>query len=248
MILSKIGDRNFVVNSLSNFILSKIGQEHSTIIKVVDLGNFFVVKGKTDCKSILNLNEVVSEFNEKFEEFSEFLKITNTIDLIEYDCDLEEVKNLTITLHNSDKIDFHYKQIESFKLSEKSNDYDFFVKELDNKQMVYCSQFPNGYSLSQGRLLYYYIKKIFYSIPSTYPITTLTFTIDENKNEEDYLEVFDNFSGHNDETLKSAILDCIDFTKKQVESEMKKVDCNFDILNPLEEYPYLKEGKKIIII
>jgi hypothetical protein len=248
MILSKIGDRNFIVNSLANFILSKIGEDCSTIIKVVDVENFFVVKGKTDSKSILNLNEIVSEFNEKFKEYSESLKITNTIDLIEYDCNLEEVKNLTITLHNSDKIDFHYKQIESFISSNKSNDYDSLVKEITDKEFIYCSQFPNGYSMNQGRLLYYYIKKIFHSIPSTYPITTLSFIIDENKNEEDFLEVYDNFSGNFDETLKSAILDCIDFTKKQVEAEMKKVDYNFDLFNPLEEYPYLKEGKKIVII
>ena len=41
--------------------------------------------------------------------------------------------------------------------------------------MVTVSEFPHGYSLGQGRLLYYYGKSIFYKIPPTYPVSSLTF-------------------------------------------------------------------------
>lgn len=248
MVLSNVGDKNFVVNSLSNFVIEKLGVESSSVIKVVDLKNFFVIKGKTDSKDILNLNDLISEYSSKYSQYLESIKITNTIDLIEYDCTVEEVKKLTLTLHNTEKCDFHYKQIESFKETNKSNDFSYVVQEVSQDELIYQSVFPHGYSLNQGKLLYYYIKKLFYKIPSNYPITTITITIDETLEGDDYIDVYNNFFNSNDETIKSAILDCIDFTKSQVESEIKKVDCNFELLNPLEELPYLLGGKKLMII
>lgn len=248
MILSKVGDRSFLVNLLANYILEKIGIDSSTVIKVVDLGNFFVIKGKTESKDILNLSDVISEFTEKFKHHFEELKITNTIDLIEYDCEIEELKKLTLTLHNTDKSDFHYKQIEYFENNQSSTYFDFVPKSINQNDLVFTSEFPYGYSMNQGRSLYYYIKKIFYSLPSNYPITTLTITINESNEGDDFIEVYNNFHGNNDDTLKSAILDCMDFTKNQVELQMKKVDCNLELLNPLEEHPYLKDGKKFMII
>lgn len=248
MVLSNIGDRNFIVNSLSNFLVDKLGVDNSSIIKVLDLGNFFVIKGKTNSKEILNLNDVISEFNEKYSQFCESLKITNTIDLIQYDCNLEDSKKLTLTLHNTEKSDFHYKQIDFFKENKLANDFHFVVEEITQDNLSYESTFPHGYSFNQGKLLYFLIKKMFYKIPSSYPITTLTITVDETIGGDDYLQVYDNFLGTYDETVKSAILDGIDFTKSQIESEMKKVDCNYDLLNPLSEHPYLIEGKKYEII
>ena len=248
MVISNVGDKNFIVNSLANFIVEKLGHDLSSIIKVVDLGNFFVIKGKTESKDIINLNDVISDYSSKFSQYLESIKITNTIDLIEYDCKMDSCKNLTLTLHNTEKSDFHYRQIELFKEKKISNDYCFVLHEMNSDDLLYHSEFPNGYSFDQGKLLYYFIKKIFYQIPSNYPITTLTITVDETLEDDDYIQVYNNFFNSEDDILKSAILDCLDFTKSQVESEMKKVDCNFELLNPLQEHPYLLGGKKLVII
>jgi hypothetical protein len=47
----------------------------------------------------------------------------------------------------------------------KSYDHNFHVKPiLEDNNLIFCSEFPHGYSLKQGRLMYYYGKHIFYNI------------------------------------------------------------------------------------
>jgi hypothetical protein len=48
--------------------------------------------------------------------------------------------------------------------------------------------------------------------------------------------------------LKSAILDVFNFDLSLIESEIKKVDWYNEILNPLEDYSFLKEKVKYFII
>ena len=248
MILTKKGDKNFVVNTLSNFILEKLGLETSSVIQVIDLINFVVVKGKTNIDKVLNLEKVIDEYNEKYKKYLGDYKVVNTIDLIEYSSSLKEVTKLTLTLHNTKKGDFHYKQIEFYNNSKKTNDYNFCVKEIKSDELSYISEFPNGFSFDQGKSLYYLIKKMFYQIPSNYMMTTLTITVDETKKGDGYLDVYNNGLGNDDEVLKSAILDSFTYTKEDIINQMKKVDCNFDLLNPLKEHSYLLEGEKYLII
>ena len=82
MILSKINSKNFVVNALANIVVDEIGVQHSSIIRVFDFNNFFVIKGKTNSKEILNLKDITNKFHEKYEGVTEFSKITNTIKCI----------------------------------------------------------------------------------------------------------------------------------------------------------------------
>lgn len=236
MTLKKIGGKSFVVNLLSDFILSKIPQDESSIIKVVDCGNFFVIKGKTSSKDVLFLPNIISEFNEKFSINS---KLTHTIDLIEYDVKLDIVSALEHTYHNNTpNCSYHYKDVEEFE------------NLIDEDEMIYVSSFPYGHSLSQGRLLYYYGKKVFYSIPPNYPITTLKFYITKEKNSEGEIDfkVYDEFFKSEDDVLRSAILDVFDFDMKSIESEIKKVDWSIELTDPLSEYDFLKEKVEGFII
>lgn len=236
MRLKKIGSKSYVVNLLSDFIVSKIPHEESSIIKVVDCENFFVIKGKTTSKEILFLPNIISEFNQKFSLGSE---LTHTIDLIQYDSDLKEVNNITHTFHNNTpNCSFHYKEVEDFETMVEEND------------MVFVSSFPHGYSLNQGRLLYYYGKKIFYNIPPNYPITSLKLKITNQKNSEGEfeIEVFDEFFKSEDEVLRSAILDVFDFNMESIEKEIKKVDWSVELTDPLSEYDFLKEKVEGFII
>lgn len=240
MTLKKIGGKLFLVNLLSDFILSKIGHDEDSIIKVIDCENFFVLKGKTSSKDVLFMPNLISEFKEKFNSLIPETKLTHTIDLIEYDKSIAEVTEISHTYYNNTpNCSYHYEDVDKFE-------------DLEEKdEMVYVSNFPHGHSLSQGRLLYYYGKKIFYNIPSTYPITTLTLTISNNKNEDgDYnFRVFDEFFKSEDEILRSAVLDVFDFNMTTLSNEIKKVDWSIELTNPLSEYDFLKEkvGDLIII-
>lgn len=236
MTLKKIGGKSFVVNLLSDFILSKIPHEENSIIKIVDCGNFFVIKGKTSSKEVLFIPNIISEFNEKFNIES---KLTHSIDLIEYDVKLDTIDNLEHTYHNNTpNCSYHYQDVEDFPT-------------LDEKdEMIYVSTFPHGYSLKQGRLLYYYGKKIFYNIPSNYPFTSLKFYLTKEKNSEGEIDfkVFDEFFKSEDETLRSAVLDVFDFDMESLEREIKKVDWSVELTDPLLEYDFLKEKVEGFII
>lgn len=229
MTLKKVGGKSFIVNLLADFILKHIPKEESSLIKIVDCENFYVLKGKTTSKEILFLPNIISEFNEKFKIEP---KISHTIDLIEYDSKLESIQKITHTFHNNTpNCSYHYSEVENFD-------------NIDEKEeVIYVSSFPHGYSLSQGRLLYYYGKKIFYNIPSNYPLTSLTMTLTTQKNSDgDFdIEVIDEFSKKNDETLCSAILDVFDFNLDGLEKEIKKVDWCNELTDPLNEYDFLKE-------
>lgn len=249
MTLKKQSTRIFLVNLFSDFIISKIPSEEQSIIHVVDCKNFFLIKGKTTSKILLDLSEILSEFNQKYSEYLNEKSITHTIDLIEYDQEIQPLESLTFTYHNTDNCSYHYKQISHFNDTDRSCDYDYFIKEVDD-QMITSSEFPHGYSLGQGRLLYYYGKHIFYNIPPNYPITTLTFNLSTTKDEDNNsnFSVINNFSGHEDETLKSWALDFFDFDMTWLSNEMKKVDWSVELTNPLSEYDFLTKRNKEFII
>lgn len=239
MNLKKIGGKKFLVNLLSDFILNKIPHQESSIIKIVDCENFYVIKGKTTSKEVLFIPDIISEFNEKYKEHVDTKKLTHTIDLIEYDSELKEVVEITQTFHNNTpNCSYNWKEVERFD------------ELVEKDELVYMSEFPFGYSLSQGRDLYYYGKHIFYSIPSNYPHTSLTLTLSKEKNEEGEQKfiVFDEFFKSEDETLYSAILDVFDFDYNRLSKKMKKVDWSVELTNPLEEYSFLKERNKDFII
>lgn len=249
MILKKQSSRIFLVNLFADFIISKISSEEQSIINVVDCKNFFLIKGITTSNTLLNLSDILTEFNKKYSEYQADNQITHTIDLIEYDKTISPIEKISFTFHNTENCSYHYKQIEYFKENNKSCVYDYFVKELDD-MMIVSSEFPHGYSLGQGRLLYYYGKHIFYNIPSNYPITTLTFNFSKQTNQDNVpdFSVINNFSGSEDETLKSWVLDYFDFDMTWLLNEIKKVDWSVELTNPLEEYDFLTNKIKDSVI
>ena len=239
MNLKKIGGKKFLVNLLSDFILGKIPIEQKSIIKVVDCGNFYVLKGKTSSKEVLFIPNILSEFKEKYPEYILSKSLTHTIDLIEYDCEIEDTSEISWTLHNNTpNCSYHWKEVEGFET----------IVETD--EMIYVSEFPYGHSLNKGRDLFYYMKYIFYNIPSNYPVTSLTITLSKLKNEdgEQKLIVFDEFFKSEDERLQSAILDVFDFNFEKLNEKMKKVDWSIELTNPLKEHSELKEVVKDFII
>ena len=251
MILKSPVSRLSLVNLFADFILNQIPKEEESIIQVVDCFNFYVIKGKTTYNEPLNIGKLKDEFIVKFEELIGDIKLTHTIDLIEYDSKLKPSDSLTFAYHNSENCSYNNPQIKSYKDDNTvSYDYQYFLKPiLENKNLIFCSEFPHGYSLNQGRLLYYYGKHIFYNIPSSYPVSTLVFEMSTKKDESgEQIFLVKNKLNEVDNVLTSAILDVFDFNMSSLEQDIKKVDWFIEITNPLEDYDFLKKRIKDFII
>ena len=247
MILKKTNSRVYTINLFSDYLLNKIPNTEESIFSVADCKNFIIIKGKTSHKEILDISSITKEFNEKYEPET---PISHTIDLIEYDCKLSKVKNLEFILHKSENCSYHKTQIEQFLLNESSFDFNCYPSEVSDDQLIVTSEFPHGYSLNQGRLIYLYGKHIFYSIPTNYTDSSIIFNLSLNKNDDNdnIISIFNVDKKSEDETLKSAILDVFDFNMSWLSSEMKKVDWSIELTNPLEEYSFIKKKNKDFII
>lgn len=251
MILKSPVSRLSLVNLFADFILNQIPKEEESIIQVVDCFNFYVIKGKTTYNEPLNIGKLKDEFIIKFEELIGDIKLTHTIDLIEYDSKLKPSDSLTFAYHNTENCSYNNIQINSYKDDDTvSYDYQYYLKPiLENKNLIFCSEFPHGYSLNQGRLLYYYGKHIFYNIPSSYPVSTLIFEMSTKKHESgDQIFLVKNKLNDIDIVLTSAILDMFDFNMSWLEKNIKKVDWFIEITNPLEDYDFLKKRIKDFVI
>jgi hypothetical protein len=192
MILKKPGSRVFLTNLLSDFILSKIPKNEHSIIRVIDSGNFYLIKAKTTHKEPLDISDIITEFSEKFSEFIGKKKISSTIDLIEYDADMLEQSSLRVYLYNTQNCSYHKTQIMKYNELPSSYDYNRESVEIGEDELMYISEFPHGYSLSQGRLLYYYGKTLRYNDNSLdtviYNVSKEDKGISEIKNEMEKLD------------------------------------------------------------
>jgi len=250
MNLKKIGSNIFATNLFADFILSKIPKEEQSIIKVIDCINVFVIKGKTTYNEVLDISTLTSEFEKKYKSIIKDVKISHSIDLIEYGVDMSSTSEITYTYYFTDNCSYNQKQIDLFKSEDCTYTNEYVPKKITDEELVTVSEFPHGYSLGQGRLLYYYGKHIFYSIPSDYSTQSLTFNLTTLKDEDgdNLLKVFNPYLGTNDDRLVSAILDVFDFDMSWLSTEMKKVDWSIELTNPLKEYSVIKEKNKDLIL
>ena len=227
MNLKSPNGRISIINLFADYILKSIPSNENSIIQIADCINFYVIKGTTSYNIPLDISKLSDEFCEKFS-----FKSLNTIDLIEYNKKFISKKDYTFTLFNNDNCSY------------QSNE------EIDeDSELIVVSEFPHGYSLNQGRLLYYYTKHIVYNIPSNYPFSGLRFKVptDKEKLESDF-KVYNIHTEEYDENLRSSILDVFDFDTSAIGNEIKKVDYYVEVTNPLDEYSFLKERVKDFII
>jgi hypothetical protein len=250
MVLKKIGSRVFITNLFADFVLSKIPNEEQSIINVVDCKNFYIIKGQTTSKEILDLVTLTTEFSQKFESLIGNTKMSHTIDLIDYNYKLSTVSEITHTYHFSENCSYSESQINFLNQENESYDLDFICKKITDEELVNTSEFPHGYSLGQGRLLYYYGKHLFYSIPQTYPYAPLTFKLTTLKDDDgdNLISIYNSNLNTDDERLRSALLDVFDFDMSWLEKEIKKVDWSIELTNPLEEYSFIKKRNKDLIL
>jgi hypothetical protein len=198
--------------------MNEIGLNLNTRIQVSSCENFSVVKGETNSKEILNLNDILEKFYTKYTSLER--KVKNIIDLIEYG---KEIKNLS-------KQTFTYSNSKNCRMVIKDEDDHYFSR----------SYFPYGFSLNQNRSLYYYFKNIVYNIPTSYPFTKIKFliTIDEEKID---FEIEDDYLNNEDNCLKSSILDSFDFNYKKLELDLKGFDLSTELFETEIEIDVIKK-------
>lgn len=249
MVLKSVGSRLFKVNLLADHILGLIPSEEHSIIQIVDCGNFVAIKGKTTHKDPLNLFEVIDNFNSTYSIYFNENFIKNTIDLIEYDVELKVKEKIKYSYYNSENCSYRYNQCDLYN-SNKSFSYDADLNKIDDDtNLIVSSEFPHGYSLSQGRILYYYGKHIVYNIPPNNPFTKLTLDLSYDKNNEDvFFNVYDDMNEDYDEKLKSSILDSFDFDYSILTKEIKKVDWSLELTDPLNDFECIKKIQKDFLI
>ena len=130
-----------IVNLFTDFILTKIDKNENTIIQITDCESFMVVHGQTTSKTILDLEEVKSEFYILFKDELSSIGIEkiNTIDVIRYDQEINNIEKGWITVNKN-----------------------IFTDDVDPiHELSITSEFPYGYSLNCGRLMVYYSHYIF---------------------------------------------------------------------------------------
>jgi len=226
-ILSK-SSREFFVNSFSEFILSKIPIKENTIIQVVDCENFYVVKGKTTFKEILDLNKIKNEFYTENPELKNEKNLLNTIDLIDYGSKLNDVEKFSGIFYNTDNCSFNKKNMEH------------------ESPLVVTSNFPFGYSLEMGRILYFFAKRLVYNIPPNYVFDKLIVTIKKNKSDIDIL--FEEEDGTVLETLNSLFLDCTDLSLQKFKKEVVQSNWTEELKCYEKDLDFLKKKLKGVIL
>jgi len=242
--ISCISDKKTKCNLFADFILKKLGVNSSSVIHVVDNKNFLVVNGYSDVKDILNMNDITKEFNKFYSNL--LTPLTHTIDLIEYGQEVSVVESVkTILFLTSDNNSYHHSLLENYKDKKKSFFFDGIrsYEILEDTFKPSTSEFPHGYSLNQGRSLYYYSKFIGYNICREVIGTKLSIELSLSKlNPIKHVSV--DWDEH-DEKLESYILDSFNFNYEKIVEKIKKVDLSIEVTNPLEDFDFLKE--KIIL-
>lgn len=84
-------DRIFYLSLLSDFIISKLPKNNKSIIKLVDIGNFVIIKGKVSSTDVLDIHKIKNEFEEKYQNIFGSMKV-NTIDIIEYESHSSDIQ------------------------------------------------------------------------------------------------------------------------------------------------------------
>ena len=239
--------RRSICNLFADFLLTKIGLDSKTIIQVTDCNNFLVVNGMTESEDLLGIFTLKDEFNEKYKDLID-TPITHTFDLIKYGVEVSKKDTIQFTYYTtSENVSYHYSQIDCYSNNNVGSHYDGIKskEEIENNFLSVCSEFPHGYSLNQGRLLYYYGKHISYNLSPFIAEPKINLTLTSNKLEEDKLVSVFTDNPYPDDKLKSYLLDTFNFNYEKLNREIKKVDLSLEITNPLEDFECLKRKVKL---
>lgn len=218
-----------LLNLFAEFICREIGMNESTKVEIVDFENFWVVKGFTTSKEILDLNKIKEKFQTEFSENFDDLKLSNTIDLITYDSELEKSENINLDFFNTKSLTFE-------------SCLDSNLTPLSLK-----SQFPFGYSKDMGKTMYYYAKHLAYNLQTKYNWDKISMSLSKEKN-EDRFEIYLDVCDQSNENIKSSILDSFDFNYASFDKKLQDCEWWRTITEENYEYDFVKKLNEDFVI
>ena len=262
-------------NIFADLVVKKINEvtpDAKTQITVINVRNFFIVKGVTTSDSVINLSDILSGIYEKYD--SELLNKVRVIDTILYNKEFDLNLNINFSENKKDKslISNLYKtcndlQNEGFYITVKLNNsilfYDFehekdfdpsYIKEKfptytcikdDFSQDIYTSE--EIYGLSNNGIKYYHflIRKISYNLLSRdfSKITDISISSELKLNDVDAENI--NLKLNNKSITDNNVLESLilDNFNFDISKLEKEVDFNdFDVLKSISESSYLWEN------
>lgn len=224
MIKLKKQTKKYFVNLFADFILSHFNKDEKTIIQVTEFENFIVVNGKTTSNVELSIKELTDKFFLKYgNHFSELNINPNTIDIIKYNQELEDITDMSINVNKGLYVE------------------DIYDNGLD---INISSEFPYGYSLNCGRSIYYYSHYIFNHMYSLLNTNNIYFKFSSliNDNEDYNIEVCCDSKINNDD-IKNLILDVFDMDIKTFNEKLINYDLIDDIILPTLDKPFLTQDR-----
>lgn len=259
-----------IVNKLADFILKHIDEKHKTVIEVIYLGNFFIIKGITESDKILNLHEIRNSFTEKYSYLLSLNGIDNInfIDVFKYEQKINS-NTFDFKFYNSDNLNFHQKVVDYIKKTNldfnvESIDFDIEIEKnqssiseitddeiINLNEMSIKSEFPYGYSLGAGRLELFYSEYVVNQIFNLIKTDKLIFRFSNKKNVSGDLniKIFSN-SCFSQENIKSLVLDIFDFNLLKFKNEyLLDFEVEHEIDNQLTPRKwYIKDRSNDLII
>ena len=262
-------------NIFADLVVKKINEvtpDAKTQITVINVRNFFIVKGVTTSDSVINLSDILSGIYEKYD--SELLNKVRVIDTILYNKEFDLNLNINFSEDKKNKslISNLYKtcndlQNEGFYITVKLNNgilfYDFehekdfdpsYIKEKfptytcikdDFSQDIYTSE--EIYGLSNNGIKYYHflIRKISYNLLSRdfSKITDISISSELKLNDVDAENI--NLKLNNKSITDNSVLVSLilDNFNFDISKLEKEVDFNdFDVLKSISESSYLWEN------
>ena len=266
--------RRELVNKFAELILNKIndGKNLLTHIEVTDFMNFFVIKGETESKEVIDINQIkqsfFDEYKDVFQRYS--VKNFNIIDLIKYNVLPVPKNEYYFQFYNSERPIYNPEVIEYYsdtenlidglssvnftdKLELEYNWPIYMMETNDNftytSQMTISSEFPYGYSLKMGKSHLYYSEYISNQLFKVIKTDKLIFKItnqvvDDDNNQSDLKIMVKSESMYENKLIESMVLDVFDFNLGKFTNEYLK-GYNFDeeINKPFDKKPWLVYDK-----
>jgi len=136
-------DGKNLCNIFAGLIVEKINETFPyaiTEISVINVRNFFVVRGVTNSDVVINCSDILKEFIEKYDE--EKTKTIRVIDIIKYSVDDEVKSNFICNYHFKKE---KYKELQDF-INQKTKEQIYINLKIDdhNKMVFYDSNKNRG--------------------------------------------------------------------------------------------------------
>ena len=130
-------DGKNICNIFANLIVNKIHSEvpdAKTEISVINVRNFFIVKGVTSYDKVIDLSELLRSFYSKHD--SSKINDVRVFDLISYNKEIEQVP-INVSLKSNKNYDKNYQKLQSFINSKVSDKILFNIKYFSDENIIY---------------------------------------------------------------------------------------------------------------